>query len=223
MAKAYFTPELFQFLKQLKRNNRREWFLRNKDRYDEVVKQPCLRFITDFGLRLPSISTWIVANPKPNGGSLMRIYRDIRFSPNKTPYKTNVGMSFWHAGSTEDIHGAGYYLHLSPGEIFLAGGVWHPERRQLAKIRDAVAWKSAEWQKATRGLALGGDTLTRPPRGYPETHPMIVDLKRKDFIASIELTEKQACGEKFLTDVTAAARKLAPLVGFLARVEGLQF
>jgi uncharacterized protein (TIGR02453 family) len=223
MAKAYFTPELFQFLKQLKRNNRREWFLKNKDRYDEVVKQPCLRFITDFGLRVPSISTWIVANPKPNGGSLMRIYRDTRFSPDKTPYKTNVGMSFWHAGSNEDIHGAGYYLHLSSGEIFLAGGVWHPERRQLAKIRDAVAWKSAAWKKVTRGLALGGDTLTRPPRGYPETHPMIVDLKRKDFIASIEFTEKQACGEKFLTDVTAAARKLAPLVGFLARAEGLQF
>ena len=100
MAKAYFTPELFQFLKQLKRNNRREWFLKNKDRYEEVVKQPCLRFITDFGLRLPSISTWIVANPKPNGGSLMRIYRDTRFSPDKTPYKTNVGVSFWHAGSS---------------------------------------------------------------------------------------------------------------------------
>ena len=219
MAKSYFTPELFHFLKQIKRNNRREWFEKNRERYEQVVKQPSLRFITDFGLRLPTISTWIVANPKSHGGSLMRIYRDTRFSSDKTPYKTNVGMSFWHAGSTEDIHGAGYYLHLSPGEVFLAGGVWHPE----PKIRDAVAWKSPEWKKATLGLTLGGDTLKRPPRGYPETHPMIVDLKRKDFIASIKFSEKQACGEKFLTDVTAAARKLAPLVGFLARVEGLQF
>jgi uncharacterized protein (TIGR02453 family) len=223
MGKAYFTPELFEFLKQLKRNNRREWFLKNKDRYEEIVRQPCLRFITDFGLRLPTISTWIVASTKPKGGSLMRIYRDIRFSPNKTPYKTNVGMSFRHAGSTEEIHGAGYYMHLAPDEIFLAGGIWHPEPRLLAKIRDAVAWKSAEWKKATRGITLEGETLTRPPRGYPQTHPMIADLKRKDFIASIELTQKQACGDKFLTDVTAAARKLAPLVGFLARVEGLQF
>lgn len=223
MGKVYFTPELFHFLKQLKRNNKREWFLKNKRRYDEVVKQPALRFITDFGLRLPSISTWIVASAKPNGGSLMRVYRDIRFSPNKTPYKTNVGMSFWHAGSTEEIHGAGYYLHLAPGEIFLAGGVWHPETRLLAKIRDAIAWKSAEWKKATRGLDLGGDTLARAPRGYPESHPMIADLKRKDFIASIGFTEKCVCGESFLADVNAAAKKLAPMVGFLSRAEGLQF
>ena len=223
MGKAYFTPEFFVFLKQLKRNNRREWFLKNKERYEEVVRQPCLRFITDFAFRMNAISPWIVVSAKPNGGSLMRIYRDVRFSSDKSPYKTNVGMSFHHAGANESIHGAGFYLHLSPSENFLAGGAWHPDPRSLAKIRDAIAWKSVEWKKVKHGLELGGDSLSRAPRGYPENHPMIDDLKRKDFIASIDLNESQVCGANLLREVTVAARKLAPLVGFLARAEGLQF
>lgn len=223
MGKCYFTPELFVFLKQIRRNNRREWFLKNRERYEEAVRQPALRFITDFGFRLHDISPWIVASAKPNGGSLMRIYRDTRFSPDKTPYKTNVGMSFHHASSSEEIHGAGFYLHISPGEIFLAGGAWHPGPRALAKIRDAIAWKAEEWKKATRGLELGGDTLKRPPRGYQKDHPMIEHLKRKDFIASLEFTEAQACGDKFLNEVTTACKKLAPMVSFLARAEGLRF
>ena len=223
MGKAYFTPELFVFLKQIKRNNRREWFLHNRDRYEEALRQPCLRFITDFGFRLRAVSPWIIADPKPNGGSLLRIYRDIRFSTDKTPYKSHAGMNFPHGGSTEEIHGPGFYLHLDPGASFLAGGAWRPDRRSLAKIRDAISWKAPEWKKAKRGLKLEGATLTRPPRGYCDDHPMIEDLKRQDFIASIEFTGAQVCGPRFLNDVTSAAKKLAPLVGFLARAEGLQF
>jgi len=223
MGKAYFGPELVQFLKQIKRNNRRPWFLKNRERYEDAVRQPSLRFITDFGFRLKAISPWMVADAKPNGGSLMRIYRDIRFSPDKSPYKTWVGMNFPHAGATDEVHGAGYYLHLDFGGSFLAAGAWHPDRRSLAKIRDAIAWKADEWKKAKRGLALGGDSLTRAPRGYPEDHPLIEDLKRLDFIASFEFSDAQVRGTRFLADVTAAAKKLGPLVGFLARAEGLQF
>jgi uncharacterized protein (TIGR02453 family) len=223
MGKAYFGPELFQFLKQIKRNNRRPWFLKNRERYQEAVRQPCLRFITDFGFRLKEISPWMVTDSKPNGGSLMRIYRDIRFSSDKSPYKTWVGMNFPHAGATDEVHGAGYYLHLDVGGSFLAAGAWHPERRSLAKIRDAVAWKADEWKKAKRGLDLGGESLKRAPRGYPEDHPLIVDLKRLDFIASFEFSDAAVRGTRFLADVTAGAKKLAPLVGFLARAEGLQF
>jgi uncharacterized protein (TIGR02453 family) len=223
MGKVYYTPELFQFLKQIKRNNRREWFLKNRERYEELVRQPSLRLIVDLGFRLKSISSWIVVDAKPNGGSLMRVYRDIRFSPDKTPYKTHVGMNFPHAGSTEDIHGPGFYLHLDPGASFLAAGAWHPERRSLAKIRDAISWKADEWKKAKRGVELGGDTLKRPPRGYCDDHPLIQDLKRTDFIASVDFSDSQVCATRFLDDVSQAAKKLAPLVGFLARAEGLQF
>jgi len=223
MGKAYFTPELFRFLKQIKRNNRREWFLKNRERYEEAVRQPCLRFLTDFGFRLREVSPWMVANAKPNGGSLMRIYRDIRFSPDKSPYKSHVGMNFPHAGATDEVQGAGYYLHLDPGASFLAAGAWHPERRSLAKIRDAISWKVDEWKKAKRRLQLGGESLTRPPRGYCDDHPMIEDLKRIDFVGSVQFSDAQVCSARFLADVTTAARKLAPLVGFLARAEGLQF
>ena len=223
MQKAYFSPEVFQFLTQLKRNNKRDWFLKNKERYETVAKQPSLRFITDFQFRLREITPWIKADPKPNGGSLMRIYRDIRFSPNKSPYKTNIGMHFPHAGSKENIHGASFYLNVAPGESFLAGGCWHPDPKSLARIRDAIAWKSAEWKKATRGLELGGDTLSRPPRGYCADHPMIEDLKHKDFIASIEFTDKQVSSEKFMNDIVAGCKKLKPLVGFLSKAVGLGF
>jgi len=223
MGKSYFTPELFVFLKQIKRNNRRTWFLKNKDRYEEIVRQPSLRLILDLGIRFKPISPWIVANAKPNGGSLMRVYRDIRFSPDKTPYKSHVGMNFPHAGSTEDIHGPGFYLHLDPGASFLAAGAWRPDRKSLAKIRDSISWQAEEWKKETRGVELGGDSLKRPPRGYADNHPMIEDLKRTDFIASIEFTDKSVCGASFLDDVSKAAKRLAPLVGFLARAEGLQF
>ena len=223
MGKAYFDPELFQFFQQIKRNNRRPWFLKNRERYEQAVRQPCLRLITDFGFRLKEISPWMVVDPKPHGGSLLRIYRDIRFSADKTPYKTWAGISFPHARATEEVHGAGYYLQFEADRSFIAAGAWHPDRRSLAKIRDAISWKGAEWKKAKRGLSLEGDTLKRAPRGYPETHPLIEDLKRTDFVASIEFSNAQVCSPRFLDEATAAAKKLAPLVGFLNRAQGLQF
>jgi len=223
MAKAYFSAELVRFLQQIKRNNRRPWFLKNRERYEEVVLQPGLRFVVDFGFRVKQISPWIVVNNKPHGGSLQRIYRDIRFSPDKRPYKTWVGMTFPHASRTEEVRAVGYYLHLEPDGSALYGGTWRPDRRSLAKIRDAIAWKADEWKKAKRGLTLEGDSLTRAPRGYPETHPLIADLKRQDFVVSVPFSNAMVCGPRFLQDVTAAAKKMSPLMKFLAQAQGLQF
>lgn len=223
MGKVYFTPELFRFLQQLKRNNRREWFLKNKPRYEELVKQPSLQFITDFALKAREISPWLVVSAKPVGGSLMRIYRDIRFSKDKSPYKTNVGMHFGNAGSKDGIHGASLYLHLAPGESFLAGGCWHPDPKSLARIRDAIAWKSDEWKAATHRLDLGGDGLTRPPRGYKADHPMIGDLKRTDFVASIEFSDAEVCSSRFMSEVIAGGKKMSPMLKFLSQAVGLRF
>jgi uncharacterized protein (TIGR02453 family) len=223
MGKAYFGPELVQFLKQVKRNNRRTWFLRNRERYEEVVRQPALRFVLDFGLRMKAVSPWIVVDPKPHRGSLQRIYRDIRFSADKTPYKTWAGMTFPHAGRTEEVRAVGYYLHLDPEGSALYGGTWQPDRRSLAKIRDAIAWKPEEWKKAKRGWTLEGASLRRAPRGYAENHPLIEDLKRQDFVVSVKLSAAQVCGPRFLLDVTGAAKKMAPLLKFLAHAQGLQF
>jgi uncharacterized protein (TIGR02453 family) len=223
MGKAYFTPEIFSFLKQIKRNNRRPWFLKNRERYEEVAHRPGLRFVVDFGFRLKEISPWILVDSKPHHGSLQRIYRDVRFSPDKRPYKTWVGMTFPHASRTEEVRAAGYYMHLGPEGTFLYGGTWQPDRRSLAKIRDAIAWKPEEWKKAKRGLTLEGSRLTRAPRGYPETHPMIEDLKWVDFVASVKFSPQQVCGPSFLRDAATAARKLAPLLQFLSRAQGLEF
>ena len=223
MAKSYFSAELFVFLRQLKRNNRREWFQKNRSRYESLARDPSLRFITDLRFRLRAISPWLVADPKPNGGSLFRIYRDIRFSQDKKPYKTHVGMNFWHAASNEYAHGAGYYLHLEPDGCFLAGGCWHPDPHSLTRIRDAIAWKADEWNAASARLELEGDTLTRPPRGYGADHPLIEDLKRKDFIASVDLTELRVCSPRFMDDVIAGCEELSPLLRFLSQAVGLQF
>ena len=223
MAKAYFSPELVRFLQQIKRNNRRPWFLKNRERYDEFVQQPGLRFVVDFGFRLKQISPWIVVNNKPHGGSLQRIYRDIRFSPDKRPYKSWVGMTFPHASRTDEVRAVGYYLHLEPEGSALYGGTWRPDRRSLAKIRDAIAWKADEWKKAKRGLKLEGDSLRRAPRGYAEDHPLIADLKRQDFVVSVPFSNAQVCGPRFLQDVTAAAKKISPMMKFLAQAQGLQF
>jgi uncharacterized protein (TIGR02453 family) len=121
------------------------------------------------------------------------------------------------------VHAPGLYLHLEPKGCFLAGGVWHPDPRSLARLRDAIAWKQEEWRKAKRGLTLGGDTLTRPPRGYPCDHPLLEDLKRKDFVASIDLSQPQVCSGHFLQDFLRGARKMVPLLQFLSEALKLRF
>lgn len=223
MSKSYFTPQLFTFLEQLRRNNRRPWFLKHRDEFEELARQPSLRFITDLRLRMREVSPWLVADPKPNGGSLFRIYRDVRFSKDKRPYKWHIGMNFWHASASETVHAPGLYLHLEPQGSFIAGGVWHPDPRSLARIRDAIASSPESWKKAKRGLELGGDSLSRPPRGYAASHPAIEDLKRKDVIASLDLSRRQICGAKFMDEFLGSARKLVPLLAFLSEALKLRF
>jgi uncharacterized protein (TIGR02453 family) len=132
-------------------------------------------------------------------------------------------MNFWHASASETVHGPGLYLHLEPKGCFLAGGIWQPDPRSLARIRDAIAWKPKDWSAAKRGLRLGGDTLQRPPRGYCEDHPLIEDLKRKNFIASIDLSQAQVCSGRLIEDFLRASRKMTPLLKFLSEAVKLRF
>ena len=110
---AHFTPALFEFLADLAVNNRREWFQANKNRYETHVKDALLAFVSDFGERLAEISPHMVADPRPSGGSMFRIYRDVRFSKDKSPYKTNASVHFRHEVGRE-VHGPGLYLHMQP-------------------------------------------------------------------------------------------------------------
>ncbi len=226
MPNAYVTPELFRFFRRLKKNNNREWFQKNKARYEAEVRDPLLELISDFEPRLHKLSPHLIADPRPNGGSLFRIYRDIRFSKDKTPYKTAAGVHFRHE-DRKDAHAPGFYLHLEPGGVFAASGIWRPDGPTLKKIRDAIVGGPKSWKRAVTGKAfrarckLEGDQLSRPPRGYDPEHPFIEDLKRKDFITSISFTEKQACAGDFVSKLTQAYRTMKPLPAFLCEAVGV--
>jgi len=217
----FFQPELFDFLRQLKRHNNRDWFARNKARYEKVVRDPALLFITSFGTHLDKLSPHFVADSRPTRGSLFRIYRDTRFALDKRPFKTHVGIHFSHV-SGKDAHAPVFYLHLEPDNCFAAAGVWHPDNTTLTKIRMAIVARPDEWAKATRKLEIEGDKLMRPPRGFDPNHRFIEDLKRKSFLASVGLAEAQVCSPSFMPEFAAACRTMLPLVKFTTRALGLQ-
>jgi uncharacterized protein (TIGR02453 family) len=179
-----------------------------------------IRFIGDVGPHLWQISPRFVADARPNGHSLFRIHRDVRFAQDKRPYKTNAGAHFRHEAG-RDAHAPGFYLHLEPGTVFVASGVWHPDRPALTKIRDAIVAYPERWQHVISSKAfrttgtLGGDALTRHPSGYDPAHPLLGDLKRKDYIALAHFTEAQACAPDFLHVFIETCRAFAPLAHFL--------
>ena len=219
---AYFTPELFRFLSRLKRNNDRDWFLAHKDEYEQHVRQPALRFITDFAAPLYEITPHLVADPRPSRGSLFRIYRDTRFAADKRPYKTNIAMRFSHRG--KNVHSPGFYLHLEPGGCFAASGLWHPEPDTLLKVRNAIVERSKEWRTVRKHLNWDdASRLSRPPRGFPSDHEFVDDLKLRDLGTSVEFTEAQVCSPKFMATYAAACRKMSPLGIFLSSALGLKF
>ncbi|MHA1109034.1 MAG: DUF2461 domain-containing protein [Alphaproteobacteria bacterium] len=217
-----FEKALFDFLRELAGNNDREWFAANKARYVAEVRDPMLDFIAGFGPGLHKISARYVADPRANGGSLFRIHRDVRFAKDKRPYKTNAGAHFRHEAA-RNAHAPGFYLHMEPGGVFAASGVWHPDGPALAKIRNAIVDDGAGWRKVTSPKALGprgelsGDSLKRPPRGYDPDHPLIEDLKRKDFFALAQFTEAEACAPGFMAEFDKTCRAFAPLTRFLTR------
>ena len=220
----HFSPRLFKFLKELRANNDRDWFAANKQRFESDVRDPFLRFIADFAPLLHGISPSFVADPRPSGGSLFRIYRDIRFSQNKSPYKTHMAARFPHVNSGKEISAPGFYLHVEPGTSFIAAGVWHPDARTLMRIRTAIAERPDEWQAVRRSkLPIEGDRLAKPPRGFDPDHRFIEDLKLKDFVTSRTLSEKQVCNPRFILDFAAGCRAMTPLMRFLVEALDLDW
>ncbi|MDP8958361.1 MAG: DUF2461 domain-containing protein [Actinomycetota bacterium] len=224
----HFTTALFTFLRELEANNDREWFNANKQRYIEHVQEPALEFIADFDKPLHEISPHFQANARAQGGSLFRVHRDTRFSKDKTPYKTNTGMHFRHE-SAKDVHAPGFYLHLQPGECFAGVGMWRPEAKVAGQVRKAIGEDPEGWRQATGDerftevWSLTGDSLRRPPKEFSPDHPLIEDLKRKDFIASTRLTQKQVTSEGFLEEYADMCRRAAPFTQFLCRAVRVPF
>jgi uncharacterized protein (TIGR02453 family) len=225
-ADPYFTRDLLKFLSELRSHNNRDWFQKNKERYEERVRDPVLRFIADLAPRLRKINQHIVADPKPTGGSMMRIYRDIRFSKDKSPYKTAVAMHFGH-DKGKDGAAPSYYMRIAPGGSLIGAGIWRPEPPALKKIRDAIVADAKGWQRAASvghkgaGCSMVGETLQRVPRGYDPDHPLAEDLKRKDFTLGMPLADAEIVGAGILELTLTRFRQTAPFVQFLSDAVGL--
>jgi uncharacterized protein (TIGR02453 family) len=213
-----FTAGTFDFLRELRENNDRAWFAENKHRYETQVRDPALKFISEFGAKLAKISPRLVADPRPVGGSMFRIYRDTRFSRDKSPYKTHIGIHFFHERAKKAPSVPGFYLHLQPGESFAAAGIWHPDPAALEQLRRSIAADSLEWRDLRKSkLPIEGGSLKRPPRGFPADHRYIDDLKRTDFVTTIRLGDAQMRSSKFTSDFAAACKKMSPMVRFATR------
>jgi len=230
MAFTGFGSEFFGFFEELKQNNNREWFAENKSRYENDVAAPCLDFIEDMQGPLAAITPHFGAVPKKIGGSMFRIYRDTRFSKDKTPYKTNAGLHFRHELG-KDAHCPGFYLHLANDDIFMGVGLWKPPAPALAQIREAIDKKSKEWMAAksdpgfvtTIGQMAEGNPLIRAPKGYDEDHLMIEDLKKRSFFMTSKGTRKQAASADFVDHVAEVFKNAAPVVGFLTKAVDAPF
>jgi uncharacterized protein (TIGR02453 family) len=208
--------------------NQSRWFQQNKERYEHSARDPFLQLISDLAPRLKKISPHFVVDPRPVGGSMMRIYRDTRFSKDKTPYKTALAAHFWHAKAKEGATPA-FHLRIEPGGSSVGAGIWQPEPGALKKIRSAIAGDAKGWRKVTSQRELGtgcgmiGESLKRPPPGFDADHPCIEDIKRKDFGLSVPLDERSLAKADFIDQVTDGLRAVAPFLAFLTRSIGLAF
>ena len=215
-----FSKNLVKFLKQLQKNNNRDWFAENKSRYESEVLFPALEFIGAMQSPFKKVSPYFKVIPKRMGGSLMRVYRDTRFSKDKTPYKTNVGIHFRHEAG-KDVHAPGFYFHIDPKEVFVGAGVWHPDGPTIKKIRTHIVQESNAWNRITNSKKLlatferYGESLKRAPRDFEADHPLIDDLKRKDHILMMNLKHSDLQNKDLVNQVTGLFKQTKPYVRFL--------
>ncbi|HWQ08093.1 MAG TPA: TIGR02453 family protein, partial [Holophaga sp.] len=199
-----------------------EWFQANKARFEADVREPMLGFIMAFAEPLRRINQHFVADPRPAGGSMFRIFRDTRFARDKSPYKTNVGAQFRHQDCTKDVHAPGFYLHLEPGASFVSAGLWRPDGDALRQVRERIVARTKEWKALQDGgLEVQGEALKRVPQGFDPAHPFAEDLKLKDFYTHVPLSDREVCAPDFLERFAEACRRNAPLVAFLTKALAL--
>jgi uncharacterized protein (TIGR02453 family) len=213
-----FTNDTLKFLRALKRNNDREWFKSRKDDYERHVRAPMIGVIEQLARDFTRIAPELLASPK---ASLYRIYRDTRFSEDKTPLKTNAAAVFPWKGLARH-EGAGLYFEVAPGWVWIGGGMYAPQSPQLVRVREHIVDTWPEIRKittarafASRVGALHGDRLTRVPRGFPADHPSVEFLKHRQFLASREFPADFATTDAFYATLLATFAAIVPLVRFL--------
>jgi uncharacterized protein (TIGR02453 family) len=224
-----FPSDFFAFFREIKAHNERPWFEANKERFKDSVQGPMSEFIAAMAPHLARVSKEFVADPRPNGGSMFRIYRDIRFARDKRPYKEHGACQFRHR-LKRDVHAPGFYVHLAPGEVFFGGGLWMPEADALSNVRAAIAANTPAWRRASgakdfarRFGGVEGEGLTRPPKGFDPGHPAIADLKRKSFYVMQASSEKSARSPAFVDEVAAAFKAASPFMAFLCKALGVPY
>jgi uncharacterized protein (TIGR02453 family) len=213
-----FPAEGLRFLKQLKRNNNRDWFAANKSVYESSVKQPMQDLIQTLALDFAEFAPDMEASPK---ASLYRIHRDTRFSKDKSPYKTHVAAVFPRKG-LDKHQGAGFYFHIAPGELFVGGGLYMPLPEDLRAVREAIASRHRQFiqlvnSKPFRRLCgeLAGEQLVRVPRGFPAEHPAAHYLRFKQFLGARTLSSELATSPQFAKTLTETFKTLYPFIQFL--------
>jgi uncharacterized protein (TIGR02453 family) len=216
-----FPKEGIDFLKRLKKNNNRPWFHKHKQVYDESVKFPMQCLIASLSERMGDVAPEIEFNPKK---SIFRIYRDIRFSKNKAPYKTSIAASFNWRGLKGPVESPGLYLHVEPGGVFIGGGVYMPSGDQLKAFRKSMVDRPQEFLAVVRDKrfkrefgSIQGETLQKAPLGFPRDHPMIEHLKHKQFYVGKEYEDETiSMRPGFVNTVVRVFADTMPLVRWLA-------
>jgi uncharacterized protein (TIGR02453 family) len=215
---SFFTAKTLSFLRSLKRNNDREWFRMRKPQYEKHVRGPMVTILERLAVDLKGFAPELVCNPRV---SLYRIYRDTRFSADKSPLKTHIAAHFPLRGMARG-EGAGLYFHVAPDEVWIGGGIYMPSSADLRLIRDHVAADHGRLRRIVKGAAfrravgeLEGEQLSSMPRGYLKTHPAAEYLRYKQFLGGKEFAPTFATSERFYPELLTIFKAVTPLVRFL--------
>ena len=221
-----FTPAAQRFFRSLGRHNNKPWFEANRAGYETEVREPLRALVEGLDVVFGTIAPEIVGDPKR---SLFRINRDIRFSKDKSPYKTNAGCWFYHrnagrgVGQDADDGGAGFYFHIDGKAAFVAGGIWMPSRQSLGKLRDRLADDARPLARIVEAPAFrrrfgpftSDAILTRVPRGFAPDHPAAKWLRFQSFTASRNLPLADLLSPKLVGKVARDFAALVPLVRWI--------
>ncbi|HEY6990216.1 MAG TPA: DUF2461 domain-containing protein [Bryobacteraceae bacterium] len=217
---AGFPKEMTPFFRGLKRNNRREWFQPRKEVFDLHVKGPMIELVEALNREFAKFAPHYITDPKR---AIFRIYRDTRFSPDKTPYKTHIAARFGLRGGEQMALG-GYYFSVSHEQIEIAGGIYHPAPDATLRVRTYIADHYEELRRilsnqtlCRRLGGLQGDELSRAPKGFDPHHPAIDLIKKKDWILDVELNATLATTPRLQSEIADRFRLMTPLIEFLNR------
>jgi uncharacterized protein (TIGR02453 family) len=230
---SFFSEDALRYLRGLARNNRRDWFEKHRENWLREVRDPMGDLVEDLDLRIARFAPEMTGDPKR---SIFRQYRDVRFSADKSPYKTHSACWFFHADASSKVGreahggGAGFYFHLQPGASFVGGGCWMPPRPGLKRIRAALAADLPAFERLMRAPALRRrmgalseeSMLTRVPRGYAADHPAARWLRHQSFTVGRKLSDADVTGARLASTLSSDFKAITPLVRWLNSALGLE-